>query len=166
MRKDDKPVLVEETGVGRFQSRVRTRNTAFFADEPVEVGGLGSGLDPFELAGAALAACTVMTMRLYAQRKGWRMARLSAKVRHSRPSATSRDRFDLLIQLDPKLSADQQARLLEIASKCPVHRLLAPGADIVTEVGHSDLSPPSSASTPRRSEKELRSSDEAALKAA
>ncbi len=162
MRKDDQAVLVEETGVGRFQSRVSTRGTAFFTDEPVEVGGLGSGPDPFELAGAALAACTVMTMRLYAERKGWRMARLAAEVRHSRPAATSRDRFDLLIQLDPDLSADQQARLLEIAGKCPVHRMLAPGAEIVTEVGHSDLSPPAFTGPANQPEKQLRPASKAA----
>ena len=142
MRTGDGAVAVEETGVGLFQSRVLAGGTAFFADESVQLGGLGSGPDPFQLAGAALAACTVMTIRLYARRKGWRMARLSAEVRHSRASATSRDRFDLQIQLDPNLDAAQQARLLNIASRCPVHRLLAAGAEVVTKVGYSDLPPP------------------------
>jgi putative redox protein len=166
MRKDHEAVLVEETGVGQFQSRVRAKETAFFADEPVEVGGLGSGPDPFELAGAALGACTVMTIRLYARRKGWRMARVRAEVRHSRPSATSRDRFDLLIQLDPNLSADQRTRLLEIGSRCPVHRLLAAGAEIVTEVGDSDGSPPVSARLPRPAAEQFRATGRPLAKAA
>ncbi len=162
MRKDDQSVLVEETGIGRFQSTVRTGGTAFFADEPVALGGLGSGPDPFELVGAGLGACTVMTMRLYARRKGWGMARLRANVRHSRPSATGRDRFDLLIQLDPDLSAGQQARLLEIAQRCPVHRLLAPAADIVTTVGHSDLSRPVTAALPNAEKQQHRGIDDVA----
>jgi putative redox protein len=162
MRTDDQAVLVEETGLGRFQSTVRTGGAAFFADEPVAAGGLGSGPDPFELVGAGLAACTVMTMRLYARRKEWGMARSRVKVRHSRLSAAGRDRFDLLIELDPDISADQQARLLEIAKRCPVHRLLAPGADIVTTVGHSDLSRPVSAASPNAAVEQLRPAREAA----
>jgi putative redox protein len=166
MRSDHNAVLVEETGVGQFQSRVRTGTAAFFADEPVELGGLGSGPDPFELVGAGLGACTVMTMRLYAQRKGWRTARLRAEVRHSRPSASGRDRFDLGIELDPDLSADQKARLIEIAKRCPVHRLLAPGSDIIISVGHSDLSPPVSAGLPKRAMEQFRTTEETAAKAA
>ncbi|WP_106511475.1 OsmC family protein [Allosphingosinicella deserti] len=166
MRKDEEAVFVEETGVGSFQVSVRTGETAFFADEPISVGGLSSGPDPFELVGAALASCTVMTVRLYARRKGWPMRRLSASVRHSRASASGRDRFDLLLRLDPELDADQQARLLDIANRCPVHRLLAASSDIVIETGYSDLPRPVSAPLHARAAETLCRSDEPVSKAA
>jgi putative redox protein len=159
-------VLVEETGVGSFQVRVRTRETAFFADEPAQVGGLGSGPDPFELVSAALAACTIMTMRLYARRKGWRMARLSSSVRHWKASPGSRDRFERVIRMDPRLEPDKQARLLHIADRCPVHRMLECGANITTRVGTSDLPFPVSAALHGKIIQELCTSEEASDEAA
>src|SRR5690606_19643605 len=63
-------VVVEETGEGGFQVEVRAGGARFLADEPVEVGGLGSGPTPYDLLGAALGACTAMTLRLYARGKG------------------------------------------------------------------------------------------------
>jgi putative redox protein len=107
-----------------------------------------------------------MTMRLYARRKGWPMRRLGASVRHSPRSAGGRDRFDLLIRLDPDLDADQQARLLDIATRCPVHRLLAAGSDIVIETGHSDLPRPVSAPMHARAAEKLCRSDEPVATAA
>ena len=72
-RLDEGPSVVtgEFTGAGLFQTRIAVRGGSILADEPVEVGGMASGPTPYELLSAALAACTVMTLRLYAQRKGW-----------------------------------------------------------------------------------------------
>ncbi len=139
MSSPEESVVVEETGIGLFQLRVRTGRTALFADEPVSAGGLNSGPDPFEMVAAALASCTVMTMRLYARRKGWKVPKLSAAVRHVKPSASERDRFELIIRLEPDMDSEWRAGLLEMARRCPVHRLLLPGADIVTHVTTSEL---------------------------
>lgn len=126
-------VLVMETGAGLFQVRVDAGDTTFLADEPVAVGGLSSGPDPFELVAAGLGACTVMTMRLYARRKGWDVPALAVRIRHEK-TAGARDRFHRAIRLDPSLSEEARAGLLAIADRCPVHRLLALGADIDTEM--------------------------------
>ncbi len=134
MREAEGAVLVGETGVGLFQVRVETGDTSFLADEPASVGGLSSGPDPFALAAAALGACTVMTMRLYARQKGWQMALLSVGVHHDKASPAARDRFHRIIRLDPRLGPDQRARLLAIADRCPVHRMLEGGAEIATTV--------------------------------
>src|SRR5688500_15912351 len=67
----DTGVVARPTGAGRFQARVALRGGPIFADEPAEVGGMDSGPTPYELLSAALAACTAMTLRLYAERKGW-----------------------------------------------------------------------------------------------
>lgn len=63
-------VSAEETGKGKFQLAMRSGPHRFLADEPEAVGGMGSGLSPYDLVSAGLAACTTMTMRMYAERKG------------------------------------------------------------------------------------------------
>ena len=64
-------VTVDDTGVGKFQVEARMGSTALLIDEPKSVGGLGSGPNPYDLMSAALGACTLMTIRLYAARKAW-----------------------------------------------------------------------------------------------
>ena len=66
--RDPDAVTVSETGAGKFQVEVLAPGATFLADEPVEAGGLNSGPNPYDLLAAALGACTVMTLRLYAGR--------------------------------------------------------------------------------------------------
>lgn len=131
---DAKPsgVTAALTGAGKFQVRLGLTAGPIVADEPVEVGGLGSGPSPYELLSAGLAACTVMTLNLYAARKGWDMAGLDVSVAHARVDGA--DRFTRQVRLPSGLDDDQRARLLEIADRCPVHRTLDGGAEIVTIV--------------------------------
>ncbi len=131
---DDGAVHVEETGAGVFQVEVSVHGARFFADEPVDVGGLGSGPSPYELVAAGLGACTAMTTRLYAQRKGWPLERVRVSVRHEKAvGETPPDRFYRSIAFDGTLDGEQRAKLYEIADKCPVHRTLEAGARVVTE---------------------------------
>jgi len=125
-------VRVEETGAGKFQVAVQAGPTRFLADEPVDVGGLDSGPSPYDLLGAALGACTAMTCRLYADRKGWPLDKVSVEVTHEARTATTKDRFVREIGLEGELDADQTARVLEIAEKCPIHRTLTEGAEVIT----------------------------------
>lgn len=125
-------VRVEETGEGKFQVAVQAGPARFLADEPVDVGGLDSGPSPYDLLGAALGACTAMTCRLYADRKGWPLDKVSVEVTHEARTATTKDRFVREIGLEGDLDADQTARILEIAEKCPIHRTLTEGAEVIT----------------------------------
>ena len=138
----DKGVAARPTGEGRFQTRIALRGGAILADEPAAVGGLDSGPTPYELLSAALAACTAMTMRLYAERKAWTLPGFEVSVAHSLlPGAADtapRDLFTRRIAFDSPLAADQGRRLLEIADRCPVHRTLMRGFRIVTETGPPD----------------------------
>jgi putative redox protein len=130
---DDGAVHVEETGAGKFQVEVSVRGSRFLADEPADVGGLGSGPSPYELVAAGLGACTAMTLRLYAERKGWPLERTRVAVRHDKVAGQAPpDLFDRRIALEGPLDAPQTARLLEIADNCPVHRTLEGGARVVT----------------------------------
>lgn len=125
-------VVVAETGLGRLQVEARTASGAFLIDEPVSVGGLGSGPNPYDLLSAALGACTTMTLRLYAERKAWPLARVQVSVRHHRASLDARDLFERTISLEGPLDEAQCAQLMAIAERCPVHRTLERGSDVRT----------------------------------
>ena len=120
------------TGADRFQVRLGLTGGPLLADEPVAAGGLASGPGPYELLSAGLAACTAMTLNLYAARKGWDLTGLEVRVAHAR--AGGADRFTRQISFGAALDEEQRARLLEIADRCPVHRTLEGGAEIVTLV--------------------------------
>lgn len=138
---DDVPEGVEiaETGDGRFQVEVRAGGAQFLADEPATVGGLGSGPTPYDLLGAALGACTSMTLRLYAEKKGWALRKATVRVLHHREGLAAKDRFAREIVLEGDLSPEQRRRLLEIANRCPVHLTLERGSDVVTILAEQPL---------------------------
>lgn len=127
-------VLVEETHAGRYQVAVRAGGATFLADEPLAVGGLGSGPNPYEILGAALGSCTAMTVRSYADRKGWPLAHVSVRVAHVRATLEARDRFERRISFEGDLDAAQLAKLEAIANRCPVHQTLERGADVRTTI--------------------------------
>lgn len=124
-----------ETGRGRFQNHILAGGASFLADEPIKIGGLGTGPSPFDLICAGLAACTSMTLRMYARRKGLPMTRVRTTVTHERSEALApADRLTTRIQLDGELNAQQRAALLAVAARCPVHLMLVRGADIEDQI--------------------------------
>uniref|UniRef100_UPI003BA8F64D bifunctional alpha/beta hydrolase/OsmC family protein n=1 Tax=Stappia sp. TaxID=1870903 RepID=UPI003BA8F64D len=139
-------VTVTETGLGSFQAMVRSGAHRFLADEPESVGGLDSGPSPYDLLSAALGACTVMTLRMYADRKDIDAPRFSVTVTHGKVHARDCeecskerkenggriDRFERVVTIEGDVDEATRARLLEIADKCPVHRTLEAGAVVVT----------------------------------
>lgn len=112
------------------------------ADEPAAYGGTNKGMSPYGFVAAGLGACTSMTIRMYARRKGWPLTGISVDVTHDKvhaqdagTSSTTRiDKFLRRITLEGDLNGAQRARLLEIADKCPVHKTLEQGAQIETEL--------------------------------
>ena len=140
-------VEVRETGRGKFQLQATTPSGTFLIDEPAAAGGLGSGPSPYDLLASALGACTVMTLRLYAERKAWPLRNVTVRVLHRRGDPESRERFAREIVLEGDLDEEQRRRLLEIANRCPVHQSLERGVDLVTVLaetpvaGHLDPDP-------------------------
>ena len=120
-------IIVRENGQGRYQQEVIVGEHRLLADEPVSVGGADAGPAPLDFVMAGLGACTSMTLRMYAERKGIPLTRISVSLGHDMVviDGVKRDRILRKITLDGDLSGDQRARLLEIANKCPVHRALA-----------------------------------------
>jgi putative redox protein len=135
----DNAVVARPTGFGRFQAEIAVRGGVILADEPEAVGGGGTGPTPYELLSAALAACTAMTLRLYADRKGWTLPPLSVEVAHvlvpGIDGTPPRDRFNRLIVLEGDMEPGRRTKLLEIADKCPVHRTFMRGFEVVTDTG-------------------------------
>jgi putative redox protein len=134
----EEAVLIEETGEGDFQVRIRTGDHSFLMDEPVAYGGRASGPNPFDMLEAALGACTLMTMKLYAKRKGWTLDPLSVRVTHYKGSAAQRDRFERVLELGA-VTDEQREGLLKIAQRCPVHLLFERGADVTVSVSQKGL---------------------------
>ncbi|MFO3705534.1 alpha/beta fold hydrolase [Xanthomonas codiaei] len=128
-------VLAEETGGGAFQLAMSSGKHRFLADEPESLGGMASGLSPYDLVSAGLAACTVMTMRMYARHKGFPLVRASARVTHSRHAdQTPADLFTRAITLEGPLDDEQRSKLLAIADRCPVDLTLTRGAEVSTHL--------------------------------
>jgi uncharacterized OsmC-like protein/pimeloyl-ACP methyl ester carboxylesterase len=118
-----------------YTNRVLAGRHELLADEPPSVGGKDAGPNPYDYLLAALGACTSMTLRMYAERKGWPLEEVSVRLRHSRIHAEDCaecesesgliDRLERELHLvGDALTDEQRARLLEIANRCPVHRTL------------------------------------------
>ncbi len=118
-----------------YAQEIRARQHTFWADEPPELEGLDSGPTPMELLLAALGSCTTITMRMYARRKGWPLEALRLKLTHEFPEGKqSVTRIVKTITIEGDLSDEQRQRLLEIADRCPVHRVLTGELEIETHV--------------------------------
>lgn len=120
-------IIVRENGQGRYQQEVIAGEHRLLADEPISLGGADAGPAPFDFLMAGLGACTAMTLRMYAERKGLPLTRVSVSLSHDNVSAdgVKRDRFLRHITLHGDLTGEQRARMLEIANICPVHRALS-----------------------------------------
>jgi putative redox protein len=145
------PVVVAETTQGPFLNHVVVGRHRLLADEPESVGGFDAGPSPYDLLGAALGACTSMTLRMYADRKGVPLDRVTVEVTHGKVHADDCaecsenrllagrsgmiDRFERVVTVaGDDLTDDHRSKLLEIADKCPVHRTLESASSIVTRL--------------------------------
>lgn len=115
------------------------------ADEPVGVGGTDTGPTPYDLLLGALAACTTITVSMYARRKGWDVQRIDVAYDHDRFHAKDCmdcedhqkgyiDRITSKVTIQGDLDAAQQQRLAEVAARCPVHKTLEKGVHLIDEV--------------------------------
>jgi putative redox protein len=136
-------VTVAETGTGTYTQQINARHHRLVADEPPPIGD-DAGPTPYDLLLAALGACTSMTVRMYADRKGWPLERVRVTLRHSRIHAkdcadceTSSgwiDHIDRGIELAGNLDDTQRQRLLHIAERCPVHQTLTSEVRVATSL--------------------------------
>jgi putative redox protein len=131
----------------KFTTQIRAGRHHLTADEPESFGGNDFGPSPYALVASGLAACTAMTLRLYADRKKWDLQEIYVHVSHERThvedcsncdsSGSKLDRFYREIEMIGDLDDEQKQRLLEIADKCPVHKTLESNVVIETSLKSS-----------------------------
>lgn len=123
-------------GIGHehYISKLSMRGHLIVADEPHENGGKDSGPTPTELILSGLAACTAATLRMYADKKGWDVERidLEVSIRIEKTDAGQISHVESLIDITGNITAEEKARMIEIAQKCPVHKLLSNPIQIQT----------------------------------
>ncbi len=130
-----------------FRTEIRAGEHRFAADEPRHVGGTDTGPTPYDLLLASLGACTAMTLRMYADGKGWPLDEVSVVLSHERVHRSDcaqtadgtparLERIDRRVRVEGDLSAEQIQRLLEIAERCPVHRTLHATLEVRTTLDH------------------------------
>ncbi len=136
--------VVVRTGAQGYRTDISANGHPLVADEPLSVGGTDLGPSPYELLAASLGACTSMTLRMYADRKGWPLGEVVVNLKHRKIHArdceaceTDQGRVDEIereLILEGPLDETQRARLLEIADRCPVHRTLHAEIRVVTRL--------------------------------
>ncbi len=146
--REEGAVFVAETGQGQFQQRVDAHGHRLLADEPRTSGGMNSGPSPYDFLAIGLGACTAMTLRLYARKKGLDLGAISVEIDHakvhaddcaecaSKPSGAGGriDRFERRIRVEGGVSDALAADLARIADRCPVHRTLEASSVIATRI--------------------------------
>ncbi|QWE08458.1 OsmC family protein [Polynucleobacter ibericus] len=124
--------VVSQFGQGPLQQKLTAGDLHFLSDAEISRGGSDTGPSPHEYLGAALAACTSMTLKMYAGRKEMKLENAIVTVDIQR--ADDVETFAREIQLVGNLSAEEKERLLEIADKCPIHKALAGQIQIKTQL--------------------------------
>ena len=124
--------VVSQFGEGPLQQKLSTGDLQYLSDAEISKGGSGTGPSPHEFLGAALAACTSMTLKMYSDRKSINLKNAIVTVdieRHDNVEVFTRH-----IELIGDLDDQQRARMLEIAQRCPIHKALAGEIQIKTQL--------------------------------
>lgn len=118
----------------KYATKLRVHEHSFLSDELPEFGGQDLGPAPGDYLCMALASCTVMTLRMYAERKQWKVNEISVTVNLVKGTdmSSGQHTFFCEVKVTGELGAEQQKRLMEIAKACPIHRLLTRPSEVVT----------------------------------
>jgi putative redox protein len=134
--------VVVRNAPGGYRTEVSASGHTLVTDEPASVGGTEAGPTPYDLLLGAVGACTAMTVRMYAGRKGWPLEEVTVRLRQARdhaedcadctakPVAIARIEREITISGD--LTEEQRTRLLQVAERCPVGQTLAAGMKVET----------------------------------
>lgn len=152
LREDEKPdthlqIVASLGSEEKFTTQIKAGKHYLTGDEPESYGGNDFGPTPYDFVSAGLATCTAMTIRMYANRKKWKVKEVNVHIKHDKVHAedcskcendtgSKIDRFTREIELTGDLDEKQREKLLEIANKCPVHKTLLSEINIETVLKH------------------------------
>lgn len=127
---EEKEILTHLNLSDGFTSSIFSQNHYLIADEPESIGGNDRGFAPYDLLNGSLGACTVMTLKMYAERKEWDLKEVFVRISHEKTTEivnekqVKKDYFKKRIKFVGNLNEEQKAKLLDISSRCPVHRTI------------------------------------------
>lgn len=126
--------IATHTGKELYKTEIHSEKNFIISDEPESSGGKDLGFSPRELLASSLASCTGITLRMYANRKGWDLTDIKVEITFDTDSVDNNFKIIRNIQLSGSLDATQKARLVYIADKCPIHKILTNPIEIITEL--------------------------------
>jgi putative redox protein len=109
-----------------------TSGNILISDEPIQLGGKNLGLNPIELLASSLASCTLITLRMYINRKQWEVSEINVKIDFERDSERNVSSFIRKIEVIGEVDETQRQRLETIANSCPIHKILTHSIEIKT----------------------------------
>ena len=121
-------------GAANYRTEIRSATNTIISDEPESAGGIDLGFSPYELLASSLAACTCITLRMYANRKGWELKDVKVEVYFEEETQENTTKITRTIELFGNLDQDQKDRLLNIANKCPIHKILSNTIEVKSEL--------------------------------
>lgn len=124
--------VTASTGKSRYKTDIKTDDHIIVSDEPLSMGGKNLGFTPSQLLASSLASCTGITLRMYADRKGWELEETMIDVTFDNKPETKSPKITMNIRVFGTLDETQRNRLLEIAHNCPIHKLLEKSIEIST----------------------------------
>ena len=129
-----KPTVFASIGSQHYLTTIKWENGEILADEPIDKGGSGLQPDPFSLLAASLASCTLITLKMYIDRKGWNIdtIKVSIAIDQQKEGIETHTSFIKNFEFQPEITDEQRERLTLIADKCPVAKTLAGQIKIVT----------------------------------
>ncbi len=118
-----------------FTTTIRAGNHTFVCDEPASAGGSDKGPKPHDILLASLGACTCITIRMYASRKGWDLKEVTADLRMERSieNGIQTTHITESVSLTGNLDPEMRARLIEIGNRCPVQKTLGPAVQVTIQ---------------------------------
>ncbi len=128
-------IIIENT-TNRYTQKITAGNHTFYADEPKDLKGDDMGPAPFDLLLSALGSCTSITLSMYAEMKKINLEVITVRLNYIPPNKTdgTASRITRKIHLEGDFSDEQHHRMLEIADRCPVHRTLRQGVEIMSSM--------------------------------
>ena len=126
--------ITAHIGAAHYKTEIRSATNTIISDEPESIGGTDLGFAPDELLAASLAACTCITLRMYADRKEWALHDVIVEITFDKSTEENKTNIIRSIQLFGDLDNEQRSKLLDIADKCPMHKLLSNPTEIKTEL--------------------------------